>query len=596
MMFRTIRPHARFGITPVLVVAGVLTLIATVGILAFARRSDHSREVQRDLVQLESLGNRLTAFKWQALEQRGLSLELVSGVDDTRREMNTVFRTLLMSDVDSGPLRTVEKAFLTYVRAIIEEFGFLADGNIEAAHQLDESSLQPAYQQLTRALTEANAFHEQVARRTQRLAHLGIVAVIITAVAAITLMLLRFERARSQARVQMLEIEQETVRRSEKRFRSLVHNSSDVIVIVMPDGMIHYASASAAGVLGYAAEDLVGRCVLDLIEADGRTNVEEFVRSLRNLDPIQSRTMETRFRKAHGGWSAVEIVAANRLSDPAINGIVLTFRDISWRKRAEEALALRAQELKRSNEDLQQFAYVASHDLQEPLRMITGYTSLLARRYHGKLDKDADEFISYAVDGAKRMQGLIQDLLSYSRVGTQGKAFELTDCEEVLAQTLASLQLALEESGATVTHEPLPTVVADETQLGQLFQNLIGNAIKYRNSRPPQVHVSCTRTASEWVFAVKDNGIGIDPRYAARIFVIFQRLHTREEYPGTGIGLAVCKKIVERHGGHIWMESQPGEGATFYFTLPVCEEIEPTSETDCGEGRSCTPSLLRKKV
>jgi hypothetical protein len=252
--------------------------------------------------------------------------------------------------------------------------------------------------------------------------------------------------------------------------------------------------------------------------------------------------------------------------------------------------------LKRSNEDLQQFAYVASHDLQEPLRMITGYTSLLARRYRGKLDKDADEFISYAVDGAKRMQGLIQDLLSYSRVGTQGKAFELTDCEVVLTRTLASLQAAIEESGATVTHEPLPTVVADQTQLGQLFQNLIGNAIKYRNSRPPEVHVSCTRTASEWAFAVKDNGIGIDPRYAARIFVIFQRLHTREEYPGTGIGLAVCKKIVERHGGNIWMESRPGDGATFYFTLPVCEEIEPASETDCGEGRSCAPSLRRKKL
>jgi PAS domain S-box-containing protein len=596
MMLRTIRRHARVGITPVLVVAGVLTLIATAGILAFARRSDHSREVQRDLVQLESLGNRLTAFKWQALEQRGLSLELVSGVDDTRREMNTVFRTLLMSDVDSGPLRAVETAFLTYVRAIIKEFGLLSDGNIEAAHELDESSLQPAYQRLTEALAEANAYHEQVARRTQRLAHLGIVAVIVTAVAAITLMLLRFERARSQARVQMLEIEQETVRRSEERFRSLVHNSSDVIVIVTPDGMIHYASASAAGVLGYAAEDLVGLCVLDLIEADDRTNVEEFVRSLRNLDPTQSRTMETRFHKAHGGWSAVEIVAADRLSDPAINGIVLTFRDISWRKRAEEALALRAQELKRSNEDLQQFAYVASHDLQEPLRMITGYTSLLARRYYGKLDKDADEFIRYAVDGAKRMQGLIQDLLSYSRVGTQGKTFELIDCEEVLAQTLASLQLAIEESGATVTHEPLPTVVADEMQLGQLFQNLIGNAIKYRNSRPPQVHVSCTRRPSEWVFAVKDNGIGIDPRYAARIFVIFQRLHTREEYPGTGIGLAVCKKIVERHGGNIWMESQPGNGATFYFTLPVCEEVEPIAETDCGEGQSCTTSLRRKNV
>jgi PAS domain S-box-containing protein len=544
-------------------------LVATIGILAFARRSDQSREVQRALVQLESFGNRLNAFKWQALEQDGLSLELVSGVDDTRQEMNTVFRNLLLYGVDSNPLRKVEKSFLAYVRAIIEEFRLLSGGDVAAAHQLDDVRLQPAYQELTAALAEANAFHEQVAWRTRQWAQWGIVAVIISAVAAITLMLLRFERARSHARVQMLEIEREAVRRSEERFRSLVHNSSDVIVIVTPDGMVRYASASAAGVLGYAAEDLVGACVLHLVEADDRGNVEEFLRSLPNLEMTQSRTTETQFLKADGGWSAVEIVGANRLSDPAVGGVVLTFRDISWRKRAEEALALRAQELKRSNDDLQQFAYVASHDLQEPLRMITGYTSLLARRYKGKLDKEANEFIDYAVDGAKRMQGLIHDLLSYSRVGTEGKAFALTDCEQVLGRTLASLQLAIQESGATVTHEPLPAVIADETQLGQLFQNLIGNAIKYRDSRAPEVHVSCSRTASEWVFAVKDNGIGIDPRYAARIFIIFQRLHTREEYPGTGIGLAVCKKIVERHGGNIWMESEPGRGTTFYFTLPL---------------------------
>jgi signal transduction histidine kinase len=228
-----------------------------------------------------------------------------------------------------------------------------------------------------------------------------------------------------------------------------------------------------------------------------------------------------------------------------------------------------AQALQKSNAELEQFAYVASHDLQEPLRMITGYTTLLARRYQGKLDKEADEFIGYAVDGAKRMQGLIQDLLSYSRVGSKGKEFARVDCEVVVAQTLTALQVAIQESGASVTREPLPTVLGDETQLVQLFQNLVGNAIKYRNSKAPEVHISCAQKAGEWVFAVKDNGIGIDPRYAQRIFVIFQRLHTREEYVGTGIGLAICKKIVERHGGKIWMESELGKGATFYFTMPA---------------------------
>jgi light-regulated signal transduction histidine kinase (bacteriophytochrome) len=229
-----------------------------------------------------------------------------------------------------------------------------------------------------------------------------------------------------------------------------------------------------------------------------------------------------------------------------------------------------AQALQKSNAELEQFAYVASHDLQEPLRMITGYTTLLARRYQGKLDKEADEFIGYAVDGAKRMQGLIDDLLSYSRVGTQGKEFALVDCEGVLARTLVSLQVAVEESSARVTREPLPTVTGDETQLGQLFLNLVGNAIKYRDgSKAPEVHISCRQKGADWLFAIKDNGIGIDPQHRDRLFVIFQRLHTREEYPGSGIGLAICKKIVERHGGRIWVESELGKGATFYFTMPA---------------------------
>ena len=226
-------------------------------------------------------------------------------------------------------------------------------------------------------------------------------------------------------------------------------------------------------------------------------------------------------------------------------------------------------ELDRSNKELELFAYVASHDLQEPLRMVSSYTQLLARRYKGRLDANADEFIAYAVDGANRMQSLINDLLAYSRVGTRGKEFEPTDCTAVFDQTLANLKVTLEESDAAVACGPLPTVMADKMQIGQLFQNLIGNAIKYHGDEPPRVQVSAEQKGKEWVFSVRDNGIGIDPQYAERIFVIFQRLHTREEYPGTGIGLAICKKIVERHGGRIWMESQLGSGATFYFTIPV---------------------------
>jgi len=227
-----------------------------------------------------------------------------------------------------------------------------------------------------------------------------------------------------------------------------------------------------------------------------------------------------------------------------------------------------AEELRRSNKELEQFAYVASHDLQEPLRMVTGYTQLLAKRYGDRLDQKAKEYIGFAVDGAKRMQGLIEDLLTYSRVGSRSKVLASTDCEAVLGKTLAGLRVGIQECGATVTHDPLPTVMGDEFQLGQLFQNLLANALKYRNSEVPQVHVSCKQETEQWTFAVKDNGIGIEPQYRERIFQIFQRLHTREEYEGSGIGLAICKKIVERHGGKIWVDSELGKGATFYFTIP----------------------------
>jgi hypothetical protein len=224
-------------------------------------------------------------------------------------------------------------------------------------------------------------------------------------------------------------------------------------------------------------------------------------------------------------------------------------------------------DLARSNKDLEQFAYVASHDLQEPLRMIAGYTQLFQRRYEDKLDEDANQFISYTIDGVVRMQTLINDLLAYSRLETRSKVFEPVDCQAVLDDVLVVLRTAIEESSAVITHGLLPTVQADRTQLFQLFQNLIGNALKFRGEKPPQIHITAKQQNGRWLFAVKDNGIGIEPQYMERIFVIFQRLHSRDKYSGTGIGLAICKKIVERHGGRIWVESQPGNGSTFYFII-----------------------------
>jgi signal transduction histidine kinase len=226
-------------------------------------------------------------------------------------------------------------------------------------------------------------------------------------------------------------------------------------------------------------------------------------------------------------------------------------------------------ELMRSNSELEQFAYVASHDLKEPLRKVRVYLQLLERRYHGQLDDEASQFIGHAVDAAERMQNLVQDLLAYARVGSRSKPVEAVDCALPFNEAVANLEAVIRDGDATVAHGPLPTVWADGAQLVQLFQNLLSNAVKFRSRQPPQVHVEAEPKDGEWLFAVRDNGIGIDPRFIDRLFVIFQRLHSQSEYPGTGIGLAICKKIVERHGGRIWVESKMGEGATFWFTLPA---------------------------
>jgi signal transduction histidine kinase len=241
------------------------------------------------------------------------------------------------------------------------------------------------------------------------------------------------------------------------------------------------------------------------------------------------------------------------------------------RKQAEEALQKSAEELTRSNRELNQFSSVVSHDLQEPLRTVRGFVQLLEKKYAKQLDAEADSFIEYAVDGTKRMETLIKDLLAYSRVGTRSKEPVPIDAGAALRQALDNLRASIQEAGAEVTQGQLPTVRADPSQLPQLFQNLLGNAIKFRGQAPPQIHVEACRDGHCWLFSVRDNGIGIDPRLHTEVFEVFRRLHTQKQYEGTGIGLAICKKIVDRHGGRIWVESQPGEGATFSFTLPMSE-------------------------
>ena len=278
-----------------------------------------------------------------------------------------------------------------------------------------------------------------------------------------------------------------------------------------------------------------------------------------------------------GELTAVECIkqgAADYVLKDNLTRLPDAVRRAMWEKRLREEKAQVQQALARSNQDLEQFAYVASHDLQEPLRMVATYTQLLAERYQGRLDDNADKYIHYAVEGALRMQTLVQDLLTFSRVGRQGSEVGSIDCNLLVEAAVKNLQASVVETGAHIHHEHLPKVVADGSQVLQLFQNLIGNAIKFHGPAPPEIRIAAVKSDKEWVFSVADNGIGIAPEHRELIFVIFKRLHTRTEYPGSGIGLAICKKIVERQGGRIWVESKPGQGSTFKFTLPIQRPAE----------------------
>jgi PAS domain S-box-containing protein len=254
-------------------------------------------------------------------------------------------------------------------------------------------------------------------------------------------------------------------------------------------------------------------------------------------------------------------------------------KEIEEHKRTQELLALKAKELARSNSDLEQFAYLVSHDLQEPLHVVAGFLKLIHRRYKSQLDAKAEEFIGCALDSICRLEQQIKDLLDYSRVTTRGKEFELVDVNAVVDQVLKDLNLTIKEKKAKITWDPLPKIMADSSQLPRVFQNLIGNAIKFSGNQPPRIHIGARESEGEWQFWVQDQGIGIDPKNYDRIFLMFERLHPRSEYPGTGIGLAICKRIIKRHGGHIWVESEPGQGSTFYFTIPAYP-LKDRRETD----------------
>jgi PAS domain S-box-containing protein len=360
------------------------------------------------------------------------------------------------------------------------------------------------------------------------------------------------------------KVAEEKIRAASLYARSLIEASLDPLVTISPEGKITDVNQATEEVTGYSREQLVESDFSDYFTEPEKARAgykQVFTDGFVKDYPLAIRSQSGKIT------DVLYNATVYRDADGNVQGVFAAARDVTERNAIENELRQTLEKLKQSNAELEQFAYVASHDLQEPLRMVASYVQLLQRRYKGKLDSDADEFIAYAVDGANRMRGLIDDLLTYSRVSRLGKPFEPTNLESTMQIVLSNLQVSISETNATVTHDKLPLVVADSGQMVQLLQNLIGNAIKFHRKEPPRVHVSAKAQGGEYLFSVSDNGIGIDSQYFDRLFKIFQRLHTKEEYPGSGIGLVICKRIVERHGGRIWFESQVGKGSTIYFTL-----------------------------
>ncbi len=362
----------------------------------------------------------------------------------------------------------------------------------------------------------------------------------------------------------------EEVVQSEKRFRAAFDLAAIGRVLATPEGQFFQVNQAFCEMTGYSEEELCQKTWWDITHPDFLASGHDYMQQLiQRTIPSYNEELTIAHKSGDTIWVRLNrILLFNADNQPLY--LVSDIENITQRKTAEAEINRILAELERSNIELQQFAYVASHDLQEPLRMVTSYLQLLQRRYSGKLDSDADEFIGYAVDGANRMKQLIQDLLSFSRVGTRGKPFEPVEIKVILKEALTNLETSIQETAAQIDHDDLlPTITGDAGQLVQLFQNLLSNAIKFRSEAPPKIHIGVQKQESDWQFSIRDNGIGFDPQFSDRIFIIFQRLHTRANYGGTGIGLAICKKIVERHGGNIWVHSQPNAGTTFYFTIPA---------------------------
>ena len=376
----------------------------------------------------------------------------------------------------------------------------------------------------------------------------------------------------------LLRRQAEVLSKAEQKFRSLLEAAPDAMIISSEDGRISLMNSQAEVMFGFRREELIGQTIRLLVPDWTAASGRELwaVRKNHQRFPVEISLSPLQTEEGLLLTSAIRDITERKKADEAIRGLNATLEQ-RVAERTRELLESN-EALRQSNDDLNQFAYAASHDLQEPLRMVAIYSQMMQRKYSGEMDTETDQYVEFIVAGAKRMEMLLKDLLTYSQTGAPNEGPPLLiDCDGVMRKVVLNLQAAIEQSGATVFCESLPVVRAHEVRMVQLFQNIVGNALKYRSKAPPKVRIGAQRRETDWLFSIEDNGIGIDPEYAPQIFGIFKRLHG-QNYPGTGIGLAICQRIVERYGGRIWVESKPGEGSRFFFTLP------PAAGQSPGEG------------
>ena len=607
MMNASSRPGIPFPLTigQRLLAMVVIFIVALGAILAFTHTA--MKSLERDVVVLDVAGRQRMMIQRHLNEMLLASHRIPTDFQQTQRALLNTADALrnggevvvnLYTDerrsIPAAPTARIEQ-LLEQQRALLERF-FPKTRTI----LLEDPDHFPS----SESFTLLNELHQELQRNAdtvfklfsahsrQNLADLlqsepviGITVILLSMVLALQVV--------STSRRLEREIEQRKKAEEERALRDRSINSATNGILIadarQPDMPTVYCNAAFEKITGYAAAEVLGQNCRFLQGTDHQQpGLDAIRRAIRQGTEAKA---ELRNYRKDGSlfWNELYIAPVR---DPrgGLTHFIGIQTDITQRKHQEIELANTTRELAQSNAELQQFAYVASHDLQEPLRMVASYTQLLGKRYRGKLDRDADEFIGYAVDGATRMQRLIRDLLEYSRVGSENKSFEETDCELVFQEALQNLSASVRERHAEVTHDPLPTVQASPTHLIQVFQNLIGNALKFQGDAPPKIHVGAKAIPDGWEFSVRDNGVGMPGDQLDRIFAIFQRLHGQREYPGTGIGLAICKRIVEKYGGQIRAESEPGQGSTFYFTLTTPQEGMKSIPSKADSSESATPS------